>query len=93
MILEVNSVPVSSPEQLQKEIAKARDSVKLKVASPAEDKNGLGLGQVVTKTKSKTNHSTTHDGQETLVSTSSMSCYMLNCVKQKKEYWFQIQSR
>lgn len=39
VILEVNGVPVTSPEQLQVEVAKARgDGVQLKVGSPLVDK-------------------------------------------------------
>ncbi len=39
VILEVNGVPVTSPEQLQVEVAKARgDGIQLKVGSPLVDK-------------------------------------------------------
>lgn len=39
VILEVNNVPVTSPEQLQVEVAKARgDGIQLKVGSPLVDK-------------------------------------------------------
>lgn len=39
VIIEVNGVPVTSPEQLQVEVAKARgDGIQLKVGSPLVDK-------------------------------------------------------
>ncbi|CAG7678298.1 unnamed protein product [Allacma fusca] len=45
VIIEVNTNKVDTPDKLQQEIAKARDSLQLKVASPSEDKPNFGLGQ------------------------------------------------
>jgi hypothetical protein len=46
VILEVNSRPVSTPEGLQTEIAKARDNLQLKVGSPTTEKPILSGRQV-----------------------------------------------
>jgi S1-C subfamily serine protease len=46
VILEVNSKTVTSPEELQGEIARARDNLQLKVGSPPEDKPVLTGRQV-----------------------------------------------
>ncbi|ODM94967.1 MAGUK p55 subfamily member 2 [Orchesella cincta] len=47
VILEVNGVPVTSPEQLQVEVAKARgDGLQLKVGSPLVDKPAMSGRQV-----------------------------------------------
>jgi S1-C subfamily serine protease len=46
-ILEVNGVPVSSPEDLQIQISKAKESVALKIGPSFEDTHGhLDGGQV-----------------------------------------------
>jgi S1-C subfamily serine protease len=46
-ILEVNGVPVSSPEDLQIQISKAKESVALKIGPSFEDMHGqLDGGQV-----------------------------------------------
>lgn len=64
-ILEVNSKPVETPEQLQAEISKSRDSLQLKVGSALEDKWVVSGRQVQ---KKETNLPTTFEGQKTLVS-------------------------
>lgn len=56
VILEVNGTPVYSPEDLQTEIARAKDSVTLKIGQASDDthasivKNGLpnGLNKILT---------------------------------------------
>jgi len=70
VILEVNSVPVKTPQQLQTEVAKARDKLQLKVGTPAEEKAPLISGQVgrgVTSTDPGSS-SGSHEAQKTLVS-------------------------
>jgi hypothetical protein len=68
VILEVNSIPVKTPQQLQTEVAKARDKLQLKVVTPVEEKAPLTSGQVGRGTTSKDLGTSSHEGQKTLVS-------------------------
>jgi len=71
VIREVNGVDVRSPEELQTEIARAKESVTLKVV-PSMDPDAAAIAGQVKKAPSAS--LTLHDGTTTLVSLCSRLC-------------------